>query len=77
MRRGKKKFGLSALTPQFQKKRSDHRSKRMRGDDGGNYTLDHYSLRDDGGRANSLSGEKLKRGLLQQLHQDLVYFFFA
>ena len=53
----KKEFGLSALTPQAQKKISDHRSKGMRGDAGGNDTLDINSLRDDGGTAYSLSGE--------------------
>ena len=57
MLKSKRGFGLGALTPQGQKKRSDYKSKRIRGDDGGNDTLDLNDVRDDGGGAYGLSGD--------------------
>ena len=40
MPKSKRGFGLGALTQQGQRKRSDYKSERIRGDDGGNDTLD-------------------------------------
>ena len=45
----KKGFGLCTLTPLAWKKKSDYRSTSLRGDDGGNDTLDLNCLCDDGG----------------------------
>ena len=56
MPKSKSGFGLGALT-QGQKKRSDCKSKRIRGDEGENNTLDLNGVHDDGGRAYGLSGE--------------------
>ena len=53
----KKGFGIGPLTPQAQMRRSDYGSKSKKDHDGGNDTLNLYSLRDDGGRAYSLSRE--------------------
>ena len=58
------------------KKRSDHKSKSIRGDNGGNDTLDLNSFDDDAGRAYSLSGEiNYNEGCLNNCKSDLVYFF--
>ena len=46
MLNSKRGFGLSALIPQGQKERSDLKSKKIRGEDGGNDTLDLNSVRD-------------------------------
>ena len=57
MPKSKRGFGLGALTPQGQKKRSDNKSKRIRGGDRGNDTLDLKGVHDDGGTAYGLGGE--------------------
>ena len=60
MPKSKRGFGLDTFTLQGQKKRFDYKSKRIRGDDGGNDTLDLNGVRDDGGRTYGLSGEITK-----------------
>ena len=57
MSKSKRGFGLGVLTPQGQKKRYDYKSKRIRGDDGGNNTLYLNGVCSDGRRAYDLSGE--------------------
>ena len=53
MLQNKRGFGVSALTPQGQKKRS----KSITGDDVGNDTFDLNGVRDERGKAYGLSGK--------------------